>query len=136
MPNTTIFDPTKRYIFLPVAVATPEGEWHEFDALLDTGAPATEFSDDALQHIGLLKIADQEVQLPSGQQTKKYGHIIIPNLEVCSHRICDLRVFVSHFEKSWGIKALIGLDFFRRFRTTIDYHAGRIITEPYQRKGS
>ncbi len=41
-----------------------------------------------------------------------------------------LKVYVSHFEKSWGIKALIGLDFFRYFRVTIDYKAGHLITEP------
>ena len=39
--------------------------------------------------------------------------------------------FVSHFEQSWGIDALIGLDFFRRFLVTIDYKNGFLVTSPY-----
>ena len=41
-------------------------------------------------------------------------------------------VFVSHFEQSWGIDALIGLDFFRRFLVTIDYVNGVLVTSPYK----
>lgn len=51
--------------------------------------------------------------------------------EICQQRIEGLEVVVSRFDEIWGIDALIGLDFFRRFRVTVDYRAGHIITEPY-----
>ena len=130
MPHITTFDPLKRYILLSVLVTNKEGKQHAFDALMDTGAPATEFSDEALQYAGLLE-TKQEVSIKPGLQTQKYGKIIVPKLNVCSHQIDNLEVYVSHFERSWGIKALIGLDFFRRFRVTIDYSNGELITEPF-----
>ncbi|MDO8527329.1 MAG: retroviral-like aspartic protease family protein [Deltaproteobacteria bacterium] len=131
MTNITTFDPQKRYILFSIFVLAADGEPHELDALLDTGAPATEFSDEALQYIGLLNETKQNVQLKPGLQTQKYGKIVLPQVEICSHPINNLEVYVSHFEKSWGIKALIGLDFFRQFRTTIDYKAGHLVTEPF-----
>ena len=45
--------------------------------------------------------------------------------------ILDTGAYVSHYEKHWGVDALIGLDFFRQFRVTIDYKVGQIITEPF-----
>ncbi|OGQ04452.1 MAG: hypothetical protein A2W61_08675 [Deltaproteobacteria bacterium RIFCSPLOWO2_01_44_7] len=130
MLNITIFDPRQRYILFPVFVTTKDGKPHEFDALLDTGAPATEFSDEALKYVGLLKEAKENVKLKPGLQTQKYDRIVLPQVEICAHPISDLEVYVSHFEKSWGIKALIGLDFFRKFRVTVDYKVGHLITEP------
>ena len=131
MPNITTFDPSKRYIFFPIFVTTKQGKRHKFDALLDTGAPATEFSDEALQFVGFLEKEKQDVQLKPGFQTQKYGKVVLPQVEICSHPINNLQVYVSHFDKSWGIKVLIGLDFFKRFKVTIDYSKGALITESY-----
>lgn len=131
MPNMTIFDPKRAYILFPIIVTTITGEPFKFDALLDSGAPRTEFSDETLQQLGFLDEIKQNIELKYGLQTHKYGKIVLPYLEVCSHPIDNLEVYVSHFDKSWGIKALIGLDFFRKFRTTIDYQKGQVITEPY-----
>lgn len=64
--------------------------------------------------------------LNDGLQTQKYGKIILPHIQVCGHTIEKLEVFVSHFEKSWGIDALIGLDFLRQFKVEIDYSKGII----------
>ena len=128
MPTITTFDTSQRYIFLSVFIVATDEKPHEIDALLDTGAPRTEFSDETLQFIGLLK-ETKNVSLKHSLQTQKYGRVIIPRIEICSHLINNLEVYVSHFDKSWGIKALIGLDFFRRFRTTVDYKAGQILTE-------
>lgn len=46
------------------------------------------------------------------------------------HHIKDFEVMVSRFDQSWGVAGLIGLDFFKRFRVTIDYKAGHLVTEP------
>lgn len=131
MRNCTAFDPQKRYILLQIFVANKNNEMRDFVALLDTGAPATEFSDEALQYLGFLDKISPGVALKNGQQTQKYGKVVLLVLKICSQPVNNLEVYVSHFEKSWGIKALIGLDFFRRFKVTIDYKACQIITEPY-----
>jgi hypothetical protein len=101
----------------------------EFDAILDTGAPMTEFSDKALRYAGVLDNVKNGVTLKDGLQTQKYATVILPHAQICGHEIENLKVFVSHFEKSWGIDALIGLDFFRRYCVTIDYQKGVLITE-------
>lgn len=129
MPIVTTFDPTQRYIYLSVLVTMPTGRQRKLDAILDTGAPASEFGDRALQFAGLLKARKEEVLIQEGLQTQKYGRVIPPEIEICSHRIENLPVYVSRFDEHWGIDALIGLDFFRRFRTTIDYACGEIVTE-------
>jgi len=86
---------------------------HQFDAILDCGAPMTEFSDEALQTAGLLEDTAERVELEPGLQTQKYGKVKLPQIEICSHLIGDLPVYVSQFRKILGgVKALIGLDFF------------------------
>ena len=82
------------------------------------------------QFLGFLNETKKDVSLKPGLQTQKYGKIILPQLEICGHSINNLEVYVSHFEKSWGIKALIGLDFFRRFKVTVDYGLGQLVTAP------
>lgn len=132
MKNTTTFDPQSRYIILPIFVSAADHSRYKFKAILDTGAPSTEFSDEVLQYLGFLDNVKYNIKLKGGLQTQKYGKIVLPHLDICSHSVNNLEVYVSHFEKTWGIKALIGLDFFRRFRATIDYQLGQIITEPYE----
>jgi len=131
MSKITTFDPNERYILLRILVAGKDGKLYDFLSLLDSGAPTTEFSDETLEYLGFIEKTKNSVELKHGLQTQKYGKVVLPHIEICSHEINDLEVYVSHFEKSWGIKALIGLDFFRRFRVTIDYQKGQIITEPY-----
>jgi hypothetical protein len=188
MPNITTFNTSTPYIYLSIFVTAENGSLYEFDAIFDTGAPRTEFSDTALQYdssfhptstfcsyynfsntsiFGSLNpdfeldqsghlisgvIArhsvdkDEVYRLPAlekpsafkytgtgfisktkpaiiktGLQSQKYDKIIIPQLQVCGHSIENLEVFVSHFENSWGIDALIGLDFLRRYKVEIDY---------------
>lgn len=131
MSTLTIFNPTQRYIFLSVFVTMPSGRLRELDALLDTGAPCSEFSDRALQFAGFLDAPQEGIVIKEGQQTQKYGRVVLPQIEICSHRLENLRVYVSRFDESWGIDALIGLDFFRQIRVTIDYQRGHLVTEPY-----
>lgn len=74
-----------------------------------------------------------QVDIQPGLQSQKYGKINIPLIEICNHQLIEFEVFVSTFESSWGIDALIGLDFFRRFVLTIDYDNGLLIAQPSTR---
>ncbi|MEW6606551.1 MAG: retropepsin-like aspartic protease [bacterium] len=130
MPNITTFNITDHYIYLPIFIVIGTHKYLEFDAILDTGAPMTEFSDTALQYAGFLDKVKNDVAIKSGLQTQKYSMVVLPQIKICGHEIKNFKVYVSHFEKSWGIDALIGLDFFRDYRVTIDYSKGILITEP------
>lgn len=132
MFNTnTAFDRTRHHIHIEFFVTDAKGERWSFDGILDTGAPKTEFNDVFLAHAGFISLPKNAVPLKNGLQTQKYGKIMLPSIAICGHSIEKFEVIISHFEKSWGVAALIGLDFFRRFKVTVDYKAGQIITETF-----
>jgi hypothetical protein len=128
MSNITTFNTKAPYIYLSVFVASGNGFLQEFDAIFDTGAPRTEFSDTALQYAGFID-ESKHVPLKAGLQTQKYGKIVLPHIQICGHSIENLEVFVSHFETSWGIDALIGLDFLRQYKVEIDYSKGVLLSD-------
>ncbi len=132
--TVTSFDTDRHHIHIEFTVTDLKGLKHSVAGILDTGAPKTEVSDQLLVHTGLIESAEKATIKP-GLQTQKYGMTILPSVIICGHEIDNLDVFVSHFEKSWGIDALIGLDFFRRFMITVDYLNGFLITEPYNYSG-
>lgn len=129
MPNITAFDTHAHHIHFAAHVVNPGGQRIKLRAVLDTGAPLTEFSDQFLHYARFLAEPTSSAQVKPGLQTQKYGKLFLPQIEICGHTIAEMLVYVSHFEKHWGVDALIGLDFFRRFRVTVDYSAGHIITE-------
>lgn len=132
MQNTiTPFDPKQHHIYIPFFITIPSGRTERLIGILDTGAPRTEFSDSFLVHMGLIKKDDRNIQLKPDMQTQKYGKVILPTAEICGQKIEKFEVFVSRLDTSWGVAALIGLDFFRKFRVTIDYKLGEILTEVY-----
>ena len=126
----TVFDTDKHHIHLEIVIKNHEGKEYSVSGILDTGAPKTEFSDQFLNTTGFLDEVDNNKKIKQGLETQKYGKIVLPCIIICEHRINDLEVFVSRFENSWGIDALIGLDFFRKFTVTVDYEKGLLITEP------
>jgi len=131
MPSTiTPFDTKEHHIYIPFSLTSPLRKTEELFGILDTGAPRTEFSDIALYQAGLIKKPDAIISIKSGLQTQKYAKIVLPSFEVLGHTIQNFEVMVSRFDKAWGISALIGLDFFKRFRVTIDYKAGHLVTDP------
>jgi len=132
--NYTSFDIDKSHIYLEFFVKDIKGIQHSVVGILDTGAPHTEFSDNFLLYAGFIQKRDDQIQIKQGLQTQKYGVIRIPHVDICGHKINSFDAYISYFEKSWGIDALIGLDFFRRFLITIDYSKALLISRSYERK--
>lgn len=129
--TTTQFDSKRPYIYTEVIVSHPIRGRIDLRAIIDTGAPRTEFADVVLAHVGIIESPRRDIPLQRSLQTQKHGKRTLPSLEVCGQTLSNFEVIVSRFEKSWGIAALIGLDFFRMFRITLDYKSEYIIAEPY-----
>lgn len=127
----TSFDTGKHHIHLELIITDLKGLKHSVSGILDTRAPKTEFSDLFLAHTGFIEFAE-ETKIKPGLQTQKYGKTSLPSMIICGHEMNDFEVFVSYFETSWGVDALIGLDFFRRFLITVDFLGGNLIVEPYE----
>jgi hypothetical protein len=135
MPKHMIaFETHKHHIHLECFITDLHGTIYSIDAILDTGAPRTECSDQFLVYAEFLESRRENAVIPPGLQTRKYGRVTLPMMTICGHELTAFEVSVSSFEASWGIDALIGLDFFRRFLITIDYSKGLIMTESYQDK--
>ena len=130
--HITSFDTAQHHIHLEFFITTPQGIRHSVAGILDTGAPKTEFSDQFLVATGCLASQRDDQRIPPGLQTQKYAKMILPTVEICGHTFNNFEVVVSAFEASWGIDALIGLDFFRRVLISIDYAHGILMTEPYE----
>jgi len=127
----TRFDTQRHHIHLEFFVTNAKGIRHSVAGILDTGAPRTEFSDRFLAAIGLLGKTTPISEARDSLQTQKYGKVVIPNVEICQHTMSELEVIVSYFEESWGVDALVGLDFFRENCVSIDYSNGVIGSEPF-----
>ncbi|MEA2060558.1 MAG: hypothetical protein U9P10_08670 [Thermodesulfobacteriota bacterium] len=130
--HLTSFDTAQHHIYLEFFITTPQGIRHSVAGILDTGAPKTEFSDQFLISTGCLASPRNDHRIPPGLQTQKYAKMILPSAEICGHTFKNFEIVVSSFEASWGIDALVGLDFFRRVFISIDYSNGLLLTEPYE----
>ena len=132
MPVTeTSFGVNRNHIHLEIILKHEDGREYSVDAILDTGAPVTEFSDQFLFFTGFTKSIESNIEIKSGLQSQKYNKINLPKVNICGHFLDNFEVFVFSFEESWGIDALIGLDFFRLFNVEIDYSQGKLITKQY-----
>lgn len=132
MQTITAFNTAEHHIHLEFLIKDAKGTEHSVEGILDTGAPQTEFADQFLHYIGFVESKGDNIAIKSGLQTQKYGKVMIPSMTILGRQISNFEVCVSRFEASWGIDALIGLDFFRLFQVTIDFSKGIIIVQPFE----
>lgn len=130
MHTVTPFDTSRHHIHTEFSVMDSTGTPHRCEGVIDTGAPWTEFNNDFLAHAGFIVPPDDEISIKPELETQKYAKIVLPSITICGHTIDDFKVMVSRFDPAWGIAALIGLDFFRRFKVIIDYGAGVLVCQP------
>ena len=130
MRTVTPFDPAKHHLYTPFALTDAAGTEYSLTAVVDTGAPWTELNDEFLVRAGLVAPRGADVAIKPELQTQRHGKIVLPSITICGQRLTSFEVMVSRFDPGWGIAALVGLDFFRRFRVTIDYRAATLTCEP------
>ena len=128
MKITTNFDVNKNHIVLDILVKNKLNTYN-LTGILDTGAPQTEFSDKFLKFSGLIENNDASIESKNNLQTQRYNRVNIPEMDICGIKLKNHLVYVASFEDSWGIDILVGLDFFRENKVTIDYSVGKIISE-------
>lgn len=133
MQTFTRFDTSDHHISIASRLIDWHGIMHAFRAIVDTGAPVTEFSDEFLASIGIIKPdAIKPADVSAFEQTKRYAKITLPKIVCLGQSMENINVRVSRFAEGWGVDALIGLDFFRQFQVTVNYRKGQILTEPYE----
>ncbi len=132
MQTITVFDTSQHHVNLRGHLHFINGLSLGFKGVLDTGASKTELSVNFLIASNILTSEKiKKMNLEHDQESQKIGKIKLSQLDICGQSLSDFEVFVSHFSPHWGIDALIGLDFFKKFRVTVDYSVGHIVTEPF-----
>ena len=89
----TFFDIERHHIHLELTVFN-NGVEYSVDAILDTGAPITEFSDQFLMFTGFIDSVKEDVKIKHGLQSQKYNQIVLPELRICGHTLNDFNVCV------------------------------------------
>ena len=97
MPSTiTPFDTNRPQIYIKLLLLNPsQGTRHNFNAILDTGAPHSEFADIFLSQAGFIQKTNDDIEIKPGLQTQKYAKIILPNIQMCGQHIENFEVMVS-----------------------------------------
>ena len=130
MRSSTPFNTAEHHIYTRLKIVSARGRTFELRAILDTGAPGTEISDRSLKKIGY-PLRPSNLKPKKHQQTRKYSKIRLTQASVLGQTLTDWIVRVSKFDESWQVDALIGLDFFRKFKVTVNYKEGMLLAEPY-----
>ena len=123
---STPFDPRQRLIIVEVRVWGPTGD-RVLRLGLDTGAGTTVVSPAILVGLGYdPAAAPQRVQITTGSGIEFVSLLSINRIEALGQTRSHLPVLCHTLPPSAPIDGLLGLDFLRNRRLTIDFRAGRI----------
>lgn len=111
-------------IVVPVAVSGPSGE-RVVPLALDTGATSTMVSRDALTAIGYaLDAASDSVDVTTASGREVAPVVLVARISVLSHQKVRFPVVAHTIPPATGVRGVLGLDFLRGMRLTIDFRIG------------
>ena len=124
-----MFDARKGLVLLTAEIIGPKREVIVRLAL-DTGATATLIKPNALIIAGydLTNLTD-EAQVTTGSELISVPRITVRRIIALDVQVDDLSVLAHAVPKSARIDGVLGLDFFRGKRLTIDFQVGEITLE-------
>jgi hypothetical protein len=128
-----LFPPGAPSVRVPVTVVGPR-HTHVFTCVIDTGAERTVLSASALLLLGF------DLKRPVGRANLRSatGHALVPLLSASAVAALgrvrtDFVVAAHDFPLGVSADGLLGLDFFRGFVLTLDFHRGRAGLNPPRR---
>lgn len=97
---------------------------------VDTGAVRTLISREVLQHAGYRPAsATQRVLIATASGIERVPQIVVERIQVLGHQRRNVPVLAHTLPPSVGLDGLLGLDFLRDYRLTIDFRAGTVTLE-------
>ena len=122
----TPFNAQRGLIIVPITLDGPTGDTHAFLAL-DTGATTTLMDPIVLLSTGFdPSTATEHVFITAASGVLYVPKVEVNALEAMGIRRPSLKVLAMPLPPSAGIDGLLGLDFFRDKRLTIDFRKGQI----------
>lgn len=120
------FDSTKQLVVVKVRIVGPAGG-ATLNLAIDTGASATVIGWDSLGIVGY-EPADAfgKVQMTTGSKTEIVPKIKLKQIVALGKRRQGLEILAHSLPKGASVDGLLGLDFFRRYKLTIDFRKSTV----------
>ncbi len=123
---STPFDPHRRLVIVEARLWGP-AESIAAHLALDTGASATTVSEAFVRFIGYdPATAPQRVRITTGSGVEFVPRLLVDRIEALSQVRSHFPVLCHTLPPSVTVDGLLGLDFLRDRRLTVDFRAGRI----------
>ena len=121
-----LFDPTRRLVVIPVFLTGPAGR-HEFRFAVDTGATRTSITSTALSTIGYTHPTTGPVyRVHTGNGTTTTRLVPVAEIRALGQVRSNHPVLWLSLPPAVTIDGLLGLDYFRGQRLSLDFARGRI----------
>ena len=126
---TTAFDPTEGLVVVSACVWGPSGD-RVLRLALDTGATSTILSSAILVAVGYAPAPSGErVRMTTGSGVEYVPLVNVERILALGTQQMDFPVISHTLPPTASVDGLVGLDFFREQRLTIDFRAGEITLE-------
>jgi predicted aspartyl protease len=113
-------------IVIPARLRGPTGETH-LRLALDTGATSTVVRVSALISIGIDPVASRMlVQMTTGNSVQQSPKVSVIRIDALGRHQLDFLVIAHTIPASAGVDGVLGLDFLRSRRLTVDFRKGQI----------
>jgi aspartyl protease family protein len=115
------FDPTENVIIVTTRIAGPGGSM-TVDLALDTGATSTLIALNALKVAGYTSAHETgKVEMLTGSGIEVVPKVKLIQIDALGKRRRNLQVIAHTLPKGARVDGLLGLDFFRKTKLTIDF---------------
>lgn len=114
-------------IVLDGLISGPKGE-HIFQFLLDTGASMTMVPRKVFEKTGCLgNVIQRSVPIHTASGSISVDIIRVECIEVLGQTVNDLEIIVYDIFPGARVEGLLGLNFLKNFKTTIDFPRGKLM---------
>ena len=119
------FPPDAPSICLPVLVKGPKKD-HYMCMFLDTGASWTVLTWEAAVNCGYDPAAGGRFQIVTASGLEMCSEIVVSEFRALGRCLRDFRIVCHPLPPAIGADGLLGLDFFRATKLTIDFRVGEV----------
>jgi predicted aspartyl protease len=120
------FDPRRSLIVIGAEISGPSGSGI-VQLALDTGATSTLVNVAVLVAVGYdPRLATDRVQVTTGSRVEFAPRVELQRLTTLGQERFNFPVLAHTLPPSTGVDGLLGLDFFRGLRLTIDFQLGQL----------
>ena len=118
------FNPHRGHILVPADLTGPVGST-SLPMVLDTGSTHTMVNRESLELVGVNVDVDAPVRgIITGSGRVSAPTVVVPFIEIAGLKQFNFPIVAFDFPRGAGISGVLGLDFFRGTKLTLDFNSG------------